>query len=315
MVVARVSARWATQWPSWTAGPTRGTPRPWLSQKAIRRGYASQGPHHGARKSDLPWAIGSAVVTIPSVAYLIQPQLKKASDDGHGHGHGAEHGSDDKGGHVEDTEPGELVPNLRKKETGDEDAGDDQASSQDAGESKSEAASDDSDSENDGEKQDDTPDSSDGEESQNTAHETDSGQNVEGVQFKGPTSGGTAEGEQGDTRKHIPDAKGGNKKRIESHYAKRLGEAASDDPEADDEDKAASAKSPGDISTSQSGKQEGLSNSDTKHSTDIANNPDKSKKAEGAPETAKLKGTVAPDRPQVGIQHLDDVSITLLTLT
>ena len=158
-------------------------------------------------------------MTIPSVAYLIQPQLKKASADGHGHGHG------------------ELVPNLHKKETGHEDAGDDQASSQDAGESKSEAASDDSDPENDGEKQDDTPDSSDGEESQNTAHETDSGQNVEGVQFKGPTSGGTAEGEQGDTRKHIPDAKGGNKKRIESHYGKRLGEAASDDPEPDDEDK------------------------------------------------------------------------------
>ena len=179
-------------------------------------------------------AICSLVVTVPSVAYLIQPQLKKASDDGHGHGHGAEHEADDKGGPVEDTEPGDIVPNLRKKETGDEDAGDDQASSQD---SESEAESDDSDSENEGEKQDDTPDSSDGEQPQNTAHETDGGHNVEGVRFKGPTSGGTAEGEQGDTRKHIPDAKGGSKKRIESHYGKRLGEAASDDPDPDDEDK------------------------------------------------------------------------------
>ena len=182
-------------------------------------------------------AIGSLVVTVPSVAYLIQPQLKKASDDGHGHGHGAEHGSDDKGGPVEDTEPGDLVPNLHKKESGDEDAGDDQADSQENGENKSEAESDDSDSEPEGEKQDDTPDSSDNEEPQSTAHETDSGQNVEGVQFKGPTSGGTAEGEQGDTRKHIPDAKGGSKKRIESHYGKRLGEAAGDDPEPADEDK------------------------------------------------------------------------------
>ena len=176
-------------------------------------------------------------MTVPSVYYLIQPQLKKPSDDGHGHGHGAEHGSDDKGGPVEDTEHGDMVPDQHKNETGDEDAGDDQASSQDNGENKSEAESDDSDSENEADNQGDTPVSSDGEESQDTAHERDGGKNVEGVRFKGPTSGGTAEGEQGDTRKHIPDAKGGNKLRIESHYGKRLGEAASDDPESDDDDK------------------------------------------------------------------------------
>lgn len=49
----------------------------------------------------------------------------------------------------------------------------------------------------------------------------------------------------------------------------------------------------------QSGKQEGLSNKDTKHSTDIVNNPDKSTKGSGAPDTAKEKGTVDPSRPQV----------------
>ena len=49
----------------------------------------------------------------------------------------------------------------------------------------------------------------------------------------------------------------------------------------------------------QSGKQEGLSNTNTKHSTDIANDPEKSKKGEGMPETAKSKGTVDPMRPQV----------------
>lgn len=48
-----------------------------------------------------------------------------------------------------------------------------------------------------------------------------------------------------------------------------------------------------------SGKQEGLSNSDTKHSTDITTNPEKSRKGEGSPETSKSKGTVAVDRPQV----------------
>ena len=56
---------------------------------------------------------------------------------------------------------------------------------------------------------------------------------------------------------------------------------------------------PGDSTTTMSGKQEGFSNTDTKHSTDIANDPDKSKKGEGTPETSKSKGTVDPGRPQV----------------
>ncbi|KAF1847039.1 uncharacterized protein K460DRAFT_352227 [Cucurbitaria berberidis CBS 394.84] len=46
-----------------------------------------------------------------------------------------------------------------------------------------------------------------------------------------------------------------------------------------------------------SGKQEGLSNADTHHSTDVSNQDDKSKKGEGVAETAKLKGTVSTDRP------------------
>lgn len=48
---------------------------------------------------------------------------------------------------------------------------------------------------------------------------------------------------------------------------------------------------------SQSGKQEGLSNTDTKHSTDLSARGDTSMKAEG-PETAKAKGTIDPSRPQ-----------------
>ena len=53
---------------------------------------------------------------------------------------------------------------------------------------------------------------------------------MEGVQFKGATKDGAA----GDTRKHIPDAKGGNKKRIESDYGVRQG-AADDEPMRDAE--------------------------------------------------------------------------------
>ena len=48
-----------------------------------------------------------------------------------------------------------------------------------------------------------------------------------------------------------------------------------------------------------SSKQQGISNTETKHSVDIANDPEKSKKGEGYPETAKVVGTVRTDRPQV----------------
>ena len=48
-----------------------------------------------------------------------------------------------------------------------------------------------------------------------------------------------------------------------------------------------------------SGKQEGISNADTGHS-ELGNElPEVSKKGEGAPESAKHKGTVSTDRPQV----------------
>jgi hypothetical protein len=45
-----------------------------------------------------------------------------------------------------------------------------------------------------------------------------------------------------------------------------------------------------------SGKQQGISNTDTKHSTDLLTDPTKPKKAEGQVESAKLKGTVDPRR-------------------
>lgn len=46
-----------------------------------------------------------------------------------------------------------------------------------------------------------------------------------------------------------------------------------------------------------SGKQQGLSNDETGHSSNISEQPEKSKKGEGVAETAKLKGTVSTDRP------------------
>ncbi|KZM24739.1 uncharacterized protein EKO05_0005322 [Ascochyta rabiei] len=46
-----------------------------------------------------------------------------------------------------------------------------------------------------------------------------------------------------------------------------------------------------------SGKQQGMSNDDTHHTSQISKQPEKSKKGEGVAETAKLKGTVSTDRP------------------
>ncbi|KAL9598810.1 MAG: hypothetical protein Q9219_004229 [cf. Caloplaca sp. 3 TL-2023] len=229
-------------------------------------------------------AISAIVVTVPSVVYLVQARQK--SKQKHAEHHGGKHeehegtaDSEEKSGEVE-AEGEEQHPDSgsEAKETSEGTSDDESATSgseepprpdhtvYDAGQG--------------------TPDTSGDEDPKAGAYEVDGGGNVEGVQFKGATSGGTREGEQGDTRKHIPDAKGGAKKRIESHYGKPQGVAQDDGKDAS---KGASGV--------HSGAQEGISNTDTKHSTDMDNNPDKSKKGEGIVETAKIKGPVDPDRP------------------
>ncbi|KAL8857516.1 MAG: hypothetical protein Q9178_005844 [Gyalolechia marmorata] len=246
-------------------------------------------------------AIGAALVTIPSVGYLIQPQLKRRSGHGHdegGHGgHGEEdaHGGADEGhGNTEEGEESET-----EKPEGGEEASDGDSSSEDASEEKSSSSGIDDRLRPDHSVLDagqGSPETSGGKDPKAGAHEVDSGSNVEGVRFKGATSGGTREGEQGDTRKHIPDAKGFNKLRIESDYGKEQGKL--EDEDSAHTDKAAPSKSPvGTNTTSQ--KQEGLTNTDTKHSLELDSNPEKSKKGEGVVETAKVKGSVDPGRPQV----------------
>ena len=224
-------------------------------------------------------------VTIPSVYYLMQPQIERYQHPER-HGHGGHGGHD---GHGEADEEGSASKGEESEDADNEDQGE--------GSEKDEGKSDDSSS--DGEEK-ETPDTSDDEGSENTAHEKEGGGNVEGVQFKGATSGGTKEGEQGDTRKHIPDAKGFNKKRIESDYGGKEGEAQNPEQDPSNGDmvtnhlhsafekgqfanmliQAAASKPAGD-KTTQSGKQEGLSNTDTKHSTNIADDPEKSTKGEG----------------------------------
>lgn len=65
-----------------------------------------------------------------------------------------------------------------------------------------------------------------------------------------------------------------------------------------------SAKGP----TSMSFKQQGLSNADTMNP--YINEPGKSQKGEGETETAKVKGTVKPDRPQAW-EMTSDISMSI----
>ncbi|KAI9718118.1 MAG: hypothetical protein M1812_004376 [Candelaria pacifica] len=285
-------------------------------QRIIRRGYASGGNHEPKKAGgDLPWIVGSIAITLPTCAYLLQPSNDK------GHGHGGHDENEKHGEEPEDLEESKEDSSEESQEEGGVDEGGEEVhksdtnpeNSDEKGESQPDST-DDSKPEDSGKEEGKSDESeSGGEKSQGTAevykgddepHEVESGRNVEGVQFKGATSGGSKEGkmEQGDTRKHIPDAKGGAKKRIESDYGMKQGstdKVKDTDPTGTvKKDKAAAAKPPT-SHNEQSGKQEGLSNTDTKHSTDITNNPDKSTKGEGTPETSKSKGTVDPNRPQV----------------
>lgn len=120
---------------------------------------------------------------------------------------------------------------------------------------------------------------------------------VEGVQFKGKTAAGDDENKMDDTRKREPDSKGAFKKRIDSGAAKDLGTGSEEGGSESASSKEAKKGSEGDIS----GKQFGLSNTPTRHSTQIDEDPEKSKKGEGSPETAKSMGTVQVDRPAVSL--------------
>lgn len=191
-------------------------------------------------------AIGAALVTIPSVGYLIQPQLNKRPGKGHdegGHGEHAEHGEkdhDENAGEGGEKSEGDEDSEAEKPE-GAEDAPDGYSKGDDDGE-------DGSVQQGTGSGSDDpprpdhsvldagqgSPENSGGEDPKGGAYEVNSGSNVEGVRFKGATSGGTREGEQDDTRKHIPDPKGFSKKRIQSHYAKDQGILEEEDSAATD---------------------------------------------------------------------------------
>lgn len=150
-------------------------------------------------------AITSVAITLPCIWYL-WPQSKKSHDHGHGHddyrSHKDDEESSDSADNAVDTESTEAEEKADKQhETGS-------------------VRSDDSDNQEGGQ---DAPDTLD-DESDNTLHEKEDGSEVQDVRFKGPTK----DTPPGDIRKDIPDAKEGNKKRIESDYGKSQGVAEGD---------------------------------------------------------------------------------------
>lgn len=179
-------------------------------------------------------AIGASVVTIPSVAYLLQP----SADNDHGHEHEEDDHSEREGGHEGEAKTGGGEDSEEEKPEGD-DAKEDAASDGTPDDNFTSSTSDEQPrpdhSVNDAGQG--SPETASDEDPRAGAHEVESGGNVSGVRFKGATSGGTKEGEdrrseQGDTRKHIPDAKGGAKKRIDSDYAKPQGTSPDEDDES-----------------------------------------------------------------------------------
>ena len=192
-------------------------------------------------------ALGAVAVTLPSCYYL----WPTAKAEGHGHGHGEGHGEEGGSEHSGEGEEGEDAAGHG---TSDDVHGADTPppkarEAQKAASPSNRAKDEDSDSESSAS---DTPEGSDSEEEttdsesdnsmKNTPEAsgpndeervTESGKDVEGVRFKGATTSGP----QGDTRKHVPDSKGGAKKRIESDYGNQLGKMSEDEQKADNDDK------------------------------------------------------------------------------
>ncbi|EKG09850.1 hypothetical protein MPH_13057 [Macrophomina phaseolina MS6] len=241
-----------------------GRQQPWqrINQSVTRRGYASShgGSGQSHAKSDLPWLVGSLAVGVPGTWWMLQP------GDAHHGGHD-EH-------HEKHEEAKEEVPKEEPKEQPKEEP------EAEAKEEPKEESKDDS--EEEPKKEEIGP-----------KEGSDSS-----PRFKGATSAGGEDKAAPDNRYSKTDAKeGANKRRIDSTYGTPLGahESENDKP-GSAKDQPSPSKEP--LSQNQtSGKQQGISNTDTKHSIDVDNKPTESKKPEGSVDSAKTKGPVDPNRP------------------
>ncbi|KAK4554277.1 hypothetical protein LTR86_008485 [Recurvomyces mirabilis] len=309
MSVARARALKGLQ-STFRSTTTRATSRvsaPARTQLSVGRRYASGGGGHGHGEptSDIPWMIGGTAVTVPACWYL-WPSAH--ADSGH-HGHD-EHAEESHGeeAHVE----GEEAP--KEEEAPEEE----DTSSQEQGEGESEEKSDESSTgktPKDQQEKGKAPgeDSASGKPSGSQGEGQDTGSVTPSEDSKPKEGGGDSRIGKGaikpesdgatESRKSEPDNKGGRKTRVDSGLQKDLGASEETYEQADDgsqKEKAATSKPPakgkeGDIT----GKQFGLSNTPTRHSHQIDEDPEKSKKSEGGPDTAKVMGTIDPNRPAV----------------
>ena len=163
----------------------------------------------------------ATAVTVPGAYYLLQPGADAHHGDEHEHG---------KEGHEE--EPAEEAEEAPKEESdgGEQksDDGDQEGKEEQKDEPKASESEDKGDTDTSGSDGNETQDAeaSDGDDGANKNEEGGEDQGnksgPEGVRFKGSTNQGDEDNEMGHERKIVPDAKGGNKKRLNSGYAKSL---------------------------------------------------------------------------------------------
>jgi len=281
-----------------------------IGQQSGRRGYASAADAV-KKTSDLPWAATATVVTAVGVYIAMSPTEGGAhAHDTHHEGHGKEYGKDKE--EEPEEEPREEEPKEEEKpeakEASDDKPADDSSEKSESKEeekpaeeekpSKDEDSKEDEKSSDEGKKGDDgkVKDETNASEDQGTKGDTQKGNASPGrntpkevVHQNGPEDiaklhkGATKK--QEDVKHREEDkGKGAVKVRMDSPASINIGEEGASHGEGDQYAKTA---------------QKGISNTDTRHSTDPHADPGKSSKGEGTVETAKIKGTVKPERPQV----------------
>ncbi|KAK5167483.1 uncharacterized protein LTR77_007182 [Saxophila tyrrhenica] len=262
------------------------------TKQVVQRRYASGGGAHGEESSDVPWAIGAVVVTVPACWYLWP-------ESGHADHHGA-HG----GEHEEHAEEGGEEEEGKQEEGGEEQQDGGEEKQEDAGEEKSEGGE---------EKQDSSESKGD---SSDSKEDADGPKVAENPDAKSP-AGGEQSADTPPTEEQETSPGGGGGKEDETVVERKSNERKiKKKPDSGQEigkteqsfkenpqggpsmENPATAKEPekgksGEIT----GKQFGLSTGPTKHSLPIDSDASKSKKGEGTPETAKAQGTVDPNRP------------------
>ncbi|CAK1362474.1 unnamed protein product [Cercospora beticola] len=232
----------------------------------VAKRFASSGGHggHGEASSDLPWLLAALVVTPPSCWYLWPDNSSHGDHGSHGEHHAEKH--DEK----EEEEPAEEEEQAsggeeEAVENADEKKEDKPEVKEEGAEDKGEEKSDD---------KEETSDDKEGKKEDGEEKSTDApGRNTKERTF---TVGASEEKD--------PENVGASTS--SSSKGMKVGETDAQAPAAKPR-----GKSDGDMSK----KQEGMSNTDTKYSVPIDQGNEKSKKADGQPDTAKSKGTVDPN--------------------